>query len=241
MVKKAFMTAAVSALILAAPAAVHAANGDIAGTIYSTDILTEVDGNPIESYSLNGETLIALEDLVNYGFEVYYNDNIRSVFVTRTGVTDPSFSPYVERGKVGSTIGYYYESDIRAFLNGKEIEAYSLDGKMVSKVELMGSEYFDGSHPFYMGYSYNNEKRLLSLYTDPAEYSTFDMTLNSMFDTYTGLMDRKTYMHTNDFWFVNRFTGGLMGGSSMRNYHAVYNNGLMVDLSKIFRLYYGNL
>ena len=240
MVRKIFITSAAAAMILAAPAAVRAANGDIAGTLYTTDILTEVDGKPIKSYSLDGETLIALEDLKDYGFEVYYNDNVRSVFVTRTGVADPSFSPYIERGIVGSTAGYYYESDIRAFVNGKEIEAYSLDGKMVAKVELIGTEYLDGSHPFYSSYSYDDSQRLLSLYTDPAEYSDFDMTLNSMFDTYTGLMDRKTYMHTDDFWFVNRFTGGLMGGKSMKNYHAVYNNGLMVDLSNIFRLYYIN-
>lgn len=43
-------------------AAAYAANGDIAGTIYTTDILTQVDGKDITSYSLDGETLIALED-----------------------------------------------------------------------------------------------------------------------------------------------------------------------------------
>ena len=241
MKKAVFITlAAAAALMIAAPAAASAATGDIVGTLYTTDILTEVDGKPINSYSLDGETLIALEDLRDYGFEVYYNDNVRSVFITRTGTPDHSFSPKVERGKVGSTAGYYYESDIRAFINGKEIEAYSLNGKMAAKVELIGTEYFDGPHPFYCGYSYDDSKRLLSLYTDPSKYSSFDDTLNDMFGTITGLLDRKTYMHTDDFWFVNRFTGGLMGGNSMKNYHAVYNNGLMVDLSSIFRLYYIN-
>ena len=46
---------------------VYAANGDIKDTIYTTDILTQVDGKNIQSYSINGETLIALEDLENYG------------------------------------------------------------------------------------------------------------------------------------------------------------------------------
>ena len=82
---------------------VYAANGDIKDTIYTTDILTQVDGKNIQSYSIDGETLIALEDLENYGYTVYYNDNIRSVFITKTGTVNPDYNPSIERGKVGGT------------------------------------------------------------------------------------------------------------------------------------------
>lgn len=92
---------------------VYAANGDIKDTIYTTDILTQVDGKNIQSYSIDGETLIALEDLENYGYTVYYNDNIRSVFITKTGTVNPDYNPSIERGKVGGTAGYTYETDIK--------------------------------------------------------------------------------------------------------------------------------
>ena len=58
-----------------------AANGDIAGTIYSTDILTQLDGRDIPSYNIDGRTMIALEDLEQYGFNVKYDDSIRAVFI----------------------------------------------------------------------------------------------------------------------------------------------------------------
>ena len=118
---------------------VYAANGDIKDTIYTTDILTQVDGKNIQSYSIDGETLIALEDLENYGYTVYYNDNIRSVFITKTGTVNPDYNPSIERGKVGGTAGYTYETDINAYINGKLIQAYAIDGKMVAKVEEMGT------------------------------------------------------------------------------------------------------
>ena len=50
--------------------AAYAANGDIAGKIYTTDILTQIDGRDIPSYAIDGETLIAVEDLEAYGFNV---------------------------------------------------------------------------------------------------------------------------------------------------------------------------
>ena len=53
-----------------------AAVGDVTDTIYTTDIQTQVDGRSIKGYAIDGETLIALEDLEDYCFTVYYNDNI---------------------------------------------------------------------------------------------------------------------------------------------------------------------
>ena len=50
----------------------NAANGDVIQPIYSTDILTYMDGIPIKGYNIGGQTLICLEDLSNYGFSVYY-------------------------------------------------------------------------------------------------------------------------------------------------------------------------
>lgn len=60
--KRKFLGSIFAAAVMLFASAAYAANGDIAGTIYTTDILTQVDGKDITSYSLDGETLIALED-----------------------------------------------------------------------------------------------------------------------------------------------------------------------------------
>lgn len=44
-------------------ASAFAANGDVAGKIYSTDIKTYFRGKELKSYSLNGKTAVAVEDL----------------------------------------------------------------------------------------------------------------------------------------------------------------------------------
>ena len=146
----------------------YAANGDIAGKIYTTDILTQIDGRDIPSYAIDGETLIAVEDLEAYGFNVKYDDSIRTVFVNHTGECPSDFNPSVPRGKVGGISGYYYESDIRTCVNGRFVEAYSLNGKMAARVEDLGkvteeSKY--GVSAYLMTYNWDEGNRLLSLYT----------------------------------------------------------------------------
>lgn len=50
-------------IILPISSTVLAANGDVAGYIYSTDILAYVNDRPIESYNIGGKTAIIMEDL----------------------------------------------------------------------------------------------------------------------------------------------------------------------------------
>ncbi len=100
------------AIILAAAAvfggtSAYAANGDVIQPIYSTDILTYMDGVPIQDYAIDGKTMICLEDLANYGFSVYYSDEARALFVNKSGSTDAEFYPEIERGTVGG-VGRVY-------------------------------------------------------------------------------------------------------------------------------------
>lgn len=155
-------------LIISASSCVYAMVGDVAGDIYSSDILTVIDGRSIPSYSLDGETLIALEDLESYGFNVKYDDSIRCVFINHTGSPSEEFQPEITRGTVGSIVGHYYKSDILAYVNGVGVRAYSLNGKMAAKVEDLAApneNNYCNSSAYLMTYSYNDEKRLLSVYT----------------------------------------------------------------------------
>ncbi len=144
--------------------------GDIIGDIYSTDIVTYVDGLAIPSYSINGEMLIIAEDLLDYGFNVYYDDSVRTLFVNYVA-KEPLGIKGVEKGKVGEIVGKYYESDIRVVFNGRDTFAYSLNGQMALKAEELGKVIGSGIYYKY-GYSENlmkciwNEKdRKLNLYT----------------------------------------------------------------------------
>lgn len=101
--------------LLILPANINAANGDVIGKIYSTDILAYVNGKPIESYNIGGKTVIIAETLFesNYGFMCHYIDDDRLL------VVNPMFTmPYgetdaVERGTTGTIIGSVYKTDIK--------------------------------------------------------------------------------------------------------------------------------
>ena len=121
----------ISAVLLLTIAPAFAANGDIVCPIYTTDIITKIDGREIHGYSLNGRMMIALEDLVPYGYSVSWDGDTSTLIVLKTGHADAFFDPSFGRGKEGEVAGYMYESDITVFLNGKRVEAYSIGGKMV--------------------------------------------------------------------------------------------------------------
>lgn len=146
---------ALCAVISVCPA--HAAVGDIVDTIYTTDILTRVNGADIASFSIEGRTLIAMEDLRDYGFTVAYDDSIRTLFVNQTGET-PKNMPSIIRGTVGGTAGYTYETDIKVIFNGKPVNAYAIDGKMAVIVEELGVP-----EKYGMVCGYDDGKRLLTL------------------------------------------------------------------------------
>lgn len=238
--KKSVITAIIVSCLAIFGISANAANGDIVGKIYTTDILTQIDGKDITSYAIDGETMIAVEDLEAYGFNVKYDDSIRTVFVNQTGECPPDFNPSVPRGKVGGVSGYYYESDIVACVNGIYIQAYSLDGKMLATVENLGkvsenSEY--GVSPYFMTYRWDEENRLLSLYTEKDKLPDIETIKN----------DYKN--KDDDWWFFKEeiptesgclLTGGQSGTThgTYCNYRFLrYSDKLYMDLAEPLRRY----
>ncbi len=156
-----------SALLLLCGTA-HAANaGDVIGDIYSTDIVADVNGAPIRSFSLNGKTAIIAEDLRRYGFEVGYNDNLRALYVS---VLENTFNPVpddVERGKCGEIVGHIYQSDIITSINGTKVPCFSLNGEMAVAIEDIGGDITQTDRcETGMMYRWDAENRTISLLPD---------------------------------------------------------------------------
>lgn len=126
---------AVVCMCLSIGATAYAAVGDIADTLYNTDIITYLDGKQIKGYSLDGRMMICLEDLRNYGYAVEYDDSIRTLFVTKDGDISEDFNPYFERGTIGGIAGYTYETDIVAYVNGVYVDTENIGGRLVAVAE----------------------------------------------------------------------------------------------------------
>ncbi len=118
---------------------VSAKSGDIAGRYYSTDIVTFLNGVEIDAINIGGQTLISAEDMYYHGFNVIYSDVERALWVVDVRRTENDTPPYVKKSGLpsGTPIGYYYETDIVTYLDGKPITAYNLGGRTYIHAEQM--------------------------------------------------------------------------------------------------------
>lgn len=131
------ISAIISVIILLTSLQVFAANGDIAGKIYSTDIKACINGVWVDSYNIGGKTVVIVEDITK---QYKYSDALRTLLID-------DFSPeYLISGenlrsqKPGTVIGNIYETDIKTYFRGKELTAYSLNGKMAVVIEELGAD-----------------------------------------------------------------------------------------------------
>ena len=69
-------------------------NGDVIGYSLTTDIIAQINGYDIASYNYRGNTYLIAEDLADYGFDVSYNNNTRTLYVTRDYSVSQIFSTY---------------------------------------------------------------------------------------------------------------------------------------------------
>lgn len=139
------------------------ADTNIVGHIYSTDILTFVNDKPIDGYNIGGRTVVIAEDLDNYGFHCFYNDNERKLEIVAYfyELGNDLKIAEIPRGKVGKIVGDIYKTDIKVFLNGVEIEGYNIGGRTAICLEDMGelqnSPNAEYGYSKYLGKSVWNE------------------------------------------------------------------------------------
>ena len=59
------------------------AQGRINGMVLKSDIKAYINGEPIMTYNIDGYTGVIAEDLRNYGFDVEWRADSRTLYVTR--------------------------------------------------------------------------------------------------------------------------------------------------------------
>ena len=123
----------------------QAKSGDIAGVYYSTDIITSLNGEEIDSINIGGQTLISAEDMKYYGFSVNWLADIRELRINSLDHASNGIPPKVKKSVLpsGSVIGNYYETDIITYLDGKPISAFNIGGRTYIHAEETRNFGFD--------------------------------------------------------------------------------------------------
>lgn len=160
--KKIFVLFGALCALCLSSAAVSAANGDVIGNVYPTDIKAYVNGNLVPSCNIGGKTAIVLEDLEHWGAGITYNDSLRTLLVDTLWL-NPDYArediPLV--GEVNAK--HIYESDIKTYLNGSRFDsAFSLNGRMAAAIEdfAADNEYSD---KYFAKYGWNPQERAIYL------------------------------------------------------------------------------
>ena len=139
-----------------------AANGDIAGRIYSTDIRAYINGVEVKSYNIGGKTSVVIEDILNQNAHQYsYNDSLRTL---RFFSLAPQYlvEEKAENKTVpGRVIGNIYETDIKTSVYDVTIPTYNLGGKTAVAIEDLG--YDKAFSPIGGRYIWDETDRTISL------------------------------------------------------------------------------
>lgn len=138
MIMKKILTILLSfAMLYEAAAAVCAAGGGAVGHIYSTDIRACINGVWVDSYNIGGKTVVIVEDITN---QFSYSDALRVLEIYDLSPDALVAGSALSLGTTGTVVGNIYETDIKTYFRGKELTAYSLDGKMAVVLEELGDD-----------------------------------------------------------------------------------------------------
>lgn len=162
----ALFMSAIMVLALVVPTASAVKIGDVIGHTLRTDIVTKINGYDINSYNINGYTVIVAEDLRNYGFDVVWNGNARTLSITKANtriVSSRYVAPKVSRAQAGKISGDILHTDIVTYANNMQIQSFNIGGKTCIFIDELASAGY--------GYTvYDNNLRLLQLHCDSLDW-----------------------------------------------------------------------
>lgn len=133
--KKYFVLFLISILMLSGVAETSAKIGDIITCTKYTDICAYINNYIIPSYNIEGYTGIVAEDLRNYGFDVIWNEDERTLSISRnsdiTTITKYITPTQTEPSKLGKSAYAVLETDIKTYINGEQVKNYNIGGQTI--------------------------------------------------------------------------------------------------------------
>jgi hypothetical protein len=112
--------------------------GDPLGDIVYSDIVAYINGNTIPTSIKNGMTMVVVEDLSNYGFDVVWNGVAKTLNVKPNAAKKITPLPVEKNTKpVGEFKCKYVYTDIKTYLSGKLVESFAISGVTLIDFELL--------------------------------------------------------------------------------------------------------
>lgn len=139
----------------------------VIGSVLTTDIKAYINGCEVPSYNIDGNIVVVGQDLRSYGFNVVYDNNTRTSYISYDGSgTWTPIAPSIENSQsIGTKVMDVYQSDISVSVNGNKVACYNFGGKMAfrfAELKVFGN------------YSYDNETRSVNLWVGETKSNEID-------------------------------------------------------------------
>ena len=114
--------------------------GDKIGDVLYSDITAYINDKAIPTSVIKGKTLVAVEDLAKYCFDVVWNgtDKTLKVELNKNKKIEPLPVKKDTVNKPGTFKQKYLYTDIKTYLSGKLVESFAIDGRTLIDFELLG-------------------------------------------------------------------------------------------------------
>lgn len=106
-------------------------------TAVKSDIKAYIDYTPIRSYNIDGYTYVIAEELRNYGFDVIWNNDERTLKINRKELTTPIYTKELFDADSDPVSSSYliYPTDIKTYLNSIEANSFNIGGQTVIQID----------------------------------------------------------------------------------------------------------
>ena len=138
-IKKLICVTVIFALIIAVMPSTMANETMYIGDVLYSDITAYINGHAIPTSVIDGKTLIVVEDLANYGFNVGWDGAAKTLSVAR--ISGKEFNPLpvtADAARPGTFKTHYVYTDIKTFLSGTRVNSYALDGVTLIDFDDLG-------------------------------------------------------------------------------------------------------
>ncbi len=112
-----------------------AKNGDVIGKALHSDIVAYINHYAIPSYIVNDRVVVIAEDLKNFGFNVMWDSNTRTLNIYRNTSKSVYKMNFNKEGKPGTVYKDVLETDIKVYADRALITSYNIDGKTMIPLE----------------------------------------------------------------------------------------------------------
>lgn len=181
--RKSLLKSFLLSLLICSSLGINARSAQVVGQALNTDIVAYINHYAIPSYAVNGTSVIIAEDLRNFGFDVTWDNDSRTLAISRNSNTNVEPMSFAKTAAPGTKFSDLYSTDIKVYANEYLLTSYALNGYTVIPIEelfMFGDVYWVADQRaiklWVDGLQMNSEPQSIEKYSpNPAQLGTYSM------------------------------------------------------------------